>query len=204
MIGNILIFSLVGIPFADQNTAMHAVEILGWICQNCPIGFVEIINGGIRTDISRIFQDRGQLGIIEIHAAGGNGAVLYELSLHIRKTGIGQGVQLKDTLHNGNLLVWLTNGCLLPVNRGFYKIEPEGSRAAAPGTLFYAGIVIVAYTLRNGFPFQLGEHHDNIQHGAPHGSRGIEFFRSGNEGNAVRFQNVDEIRKIQNGTADTV
>ena len=73
MIGNILIFSLVGIPFADQNTAMHAVEILGWICQNCPIGFVEIINGGIRTDISRIFQDRGQLGIIEIHAAGGNG-----------------------------------------------------------------------------------------------------------------------------------
>lgn len=55
MIGNILIFSLVGIPFADQNTAMHAVEILRWVRQNCPLGFVEIINGGIRADISRVF-----------------------------------------------------------------------------------------------------------------------------------------------------
>ena len=55
MIGNILIFPLVGIPLTDQNTAMHAVEILRWICQNCSLGFVEIINGGIRTDISRVF-----------------------------------------------------------------------------------------------------------------------------------------------------
>ena len=92
MIGNILVFPLVGIPFADQNTPMHAVEILWRVCQNCPFGFVEVINGGIRTDVGRIFQNRGQLGIIEIHAAGGNRAVLYELPLHIRKTGIGQGV----------------------------------------------------------------------------------------------------------------
>ena len=204
MIGNILVFPLVGIPLADQNTAVYAVEILRWICQNCPLGFVEIINGGIRTDISRVFQDRGQLGVIEIHAAGGNGAILYELPLHIRKAGIGQGVQIEDALHNGNLLIWLTDGCLLSVNRGFHKIEPEGSRTAAPGTLFHTGIVVIPHTLRNGFPFQLGEYHDDIQHGASHGSRGIEFFRGGNEGNAVRFQNIDEIRKIQNGAADTV
>ena len=55
MIGNILIFSFVGIPLADQNTAMYAVEILRWVRQNCPLGFVEIINGGIRADISRVF-----------------------------------------------------------------------------------------------------------------------------------------------------
>ena len=128
MVGNILIFSLVGIPLADQNTAMHAVKFLRWICQNCPLGFVEIVNGGIRTDISRVFQNRGQLGIIEIHTAGGNGAVLYELPLHIRKAGIGQGVQIEDTLYNGNLLVWLTDGCLLPVNRGFHKIDTVCNR----------------------------------------------------------------------------
>ena len=60
-----------------------------------PLGFVEIINGGIRTDISRVFQNRGQLGIIEIHTAGGNGAILYELPLHISKAGIGRAYSSK-------------------------------------------------------------------------------------------------------------
>ena len=67
-----------------------------------------------------------------------------------------------------------------------------------------AGVVSVRYPLLYRFPFKLGEHDTDIQHGPSHRRGGIKLFRRGHKLHIVLLEQLHHVGKVQNGTADTV
>ena len=67
-----------------------------------------------------------------------------------------------------------------------------------------AGLVSVRHPLLYRFPFKLGEHDTDIQHGPPHRGGGIKLLCRGNKLHIVLLEQFHHVGKVQNGTADTV
>ena len=94
--------------------------------------------------------------------------------------------------------------CVDTVHLDRLRMEAVGGFAAHLEAPLTAGVVSVRHPLLYRFPFKLGEHDTDIQHGPPHRGGGIKLLCRGNKLHIVLLEQFHHVGKVQNGTADTV
>ena len=109
-------------------------------------------------------------------------ALVREVPGDVPERGGGLGVHFKHQPGDvRRFRVGLHHFCADALNGGGFQLETERGRAAHVKTALAPGIVSVRHPLLNGFPFQLGEHDADVQHGPAHWRGGIKLFRGGNK-----------------------
>lgn len=153
VIGYVFVFPLTGVPFAYKNAAVGAVKILWFVCHDGAFGFVVIVNGDIRLNISGIFQNAGKFHTVKIDAAGRKGTAADQNLLYICQTGIRLGVCIKNLGYDFQIRIGFINGGFLAIQCGTHQIEAISGRTAAPGAFFDTGIIVIPDTFSDGFTF---------------------------------------------------
>ena len=115
------------------------------------------------------------------------------------------GIKLIDQTH---LLCFfrvdLIHGSLDTINGRRDQPETIRNSAAHIETLLAAGVVGISHALLNSFSFQLREYNADVEHGASHRGRCIEFLCCGHKLDLVCSELLHHIGEVKNGTADTV
>ena len=94
--------------------------------------------------------------------------------------------------------------CAHPVHHIRLCPKSVGRFAAHFEAPLTAGVPCILHPLLYRFPFKLGEHDTDIQHGPSHRRGGIKLFRRGHKLHIVLLEQLHHVGKVQNGTADTV
>lgn len=88
--------------------------------------------------------------------------------------------------------------------RTLHEGEAVGRRTARPCAERNAVAVIVAHACGGRLALELGEGHDDVEHRAAHGARGVELLRDRLKGDAVFLQRLPQCAEIGERAAEPV
>ena len=184
--------------------SVRADKVTRIVCHDRALVTIELIDGQIRTNVDGVSQNvckaraSPRLSVFE-------NAVGLKVADNVTVGAFRLGVELIDQPH---LFRFLRVDL---IHRGLNTLDgrrdqPESIRnsAAHIEALLTAGVVGIRHALLNSFPFQLREYNADIEHGAPHRGRCIEFLCCGHKLDLVCSKLLHHIGEVENGTTDAV
>ena len=205
------VFPRLHIPALVEITAVCPREVRRLVNNYRPLAFEKFVHFQIGLGVNGVAEHLGDKATGQFLVVNQD-ALVREVPGDVPERGGGLGVHFKHQPGNvRRFRVGLHHFCADALNSGGFKLKAERGRAAHVKTALAPGIVSVRHPLLNGFPFQLGKHDADVQHGPAHWRGGIKLFRGGiklfrggNKLHVVRLKGFHHGGEVQNGAADPV
>ena len=191
--------------FPVEVAAVGADEVLRRITDNGTLILEKVKDRRISFHVNGVAQQLAEAGGIPGVSPVLGDVMIFQIADHIGKGVVGICVQAID---QQDLLCLFGDGHVAggmdALKHCVCQLKTVGDPAAHVQTQAAAGIIGVGHPFLDGFPFQLGKHDADVEHGPADGGGGIEFFRGGDEFHMKGLKLFHHVGKIENGAADPI